>query len=272
MKYPERQRFQQTNDVCEKLKGYRDMGMKKPALALCRELTRQRVITPEVFLEIVITVGMFAQYRRWLPMLEEAVMRQAKRRVLKLSHILGLYAAMYDDYPLAAKFFRSGRISPEFAWHAMKSWLETGDTTRANRYYHEWDNCLFQNGGAFDPEASYYGAALGEYCMAHADWKNAIDYFEIIHPEHPMAAGDFYLRASLCNIARSYIGVLCAIRKVATMVGDEIAQHGNMDAVKRGHLRTLERQRRALGKLIPREMLPTLEAQAIEREEWGQEE
>ena len=63
--------------LLRELEGYVEMGMRRKACILARQILAQKRISPRAFLQVIKTIGMFSDPKKWLTELESAWQRQS---------------------------------------------------------------------------------------------------------------------------------------------------------------------------------------------------
>lgn len=236
------------------LEGYVDMGMRRKACALVRQILAQKRISSAAFFQVLNAIGVLSDLKQWSVELESAWQRQSPsvRRDAN-STMLTLYAIV-DDWEKAARHAAPRVLSsPSDILFGMQTLLETGRMKEAARVARKARKAIESPQDAFD--FSCLVEALAIYHARIGEWSEAFELWSRAPRDEPLSHNAATGRVELCLVKALALirGELATLRGLPFDVEGELALPGNTDGMRKETEVELRKFQRALEKLVPAE-------------------
>ncbi len=175
--------------IAAEISGYVDIGMKKEALRLTREVLEKRRILPDEFSEELRTIGVYASFKsfkKWKPKFEAAYERQSRRFKRKVrSDMLAMYVSL-KEWETALQFVSIQRPSAASDFFfGMDVLLELGKVEEAQELSMHFGKALRSVGNQF--EQSLLSCALGRFFAHTHQWEYALAVWQATPPDSSIA-------------------------------------------------------------------------------------
>jgi len=203
----------QASDSAAEISGYADIGMKKEALWAARRVLGKRRILPDEFSEALRTIGVFANFKKWRPMIEDAYNRQS--RVFKRkarTDMLELYASL-EEWRTALAFVsirRPARATDFF--FGMNVLLELEKIEEAEALAMRCKKILPLVTAEFDRSLLYY--ALGQFFARTHQWESTLAAWQATAPDSSIARNVLTGIVKI-HLARAFEAVQAGLRCLA---------------------------------------------------------
>ena len=243
-----------TSDAAEELCGYTELGMKREALKVARQILSKPRISPAEFVAAIHAIGCHPDYENMRSEIESAHLRQNRRFQKRVrAEMLAIYA-VFGDATTASRFIsvRDAHCSREL-FLTMDVLLELERLGDAKAVAQKCERALtktsdeWEQGCLIDALASYY-ARCGE-------WSRAFDLWLATPPGGVLVGNaanglvELFIVCAL-DVIQWELGALAKLPSDPDM---DLALPGNNDAIQRDVKNQLLKFKGLLAKAVPTE-------------------